>query len=165
MQPYDFPRASLFVHLGADWIHFCVKLKRLTFAFCPVHIVAPEFICCCWSWSPLPLSLCMKQQSKIFPWQRIRQETPSPLLPSPPLPPQLSAQTLLPKREREGGGGERECVYFSASGLVAAPLWLDGELLLCGEAKKQKGRIEGSIITLIALIKSVLKGISMFTPF
>ncbi len=113
MQPYDFPRASLFVHLGADWIHFCVKLKRLTFAFCPVHIVAPEFICCCWSWSPLPLSLCMKQQSKIFPWQRIRQETPSPLLPSPPLPPQLSAQTLLPKREREREGGERVCLLFS----------------------------------------------------
>lgn len=123
------------------------------------HSCASAFrcVCCCWSWSPL--SLCMKQQSKVFPWQRIRQETPSPLLPSPPLPPQLSAQTLLPKRERE-------CVYFSASGLVAAPLWLDRELLLCREAKKQKrreGSNEGSIITLIALIISVLRGIS--TPF
>lgn len=47
-----------------------------------------------------------------------------------PLPshPQLSAEILLHRREGGGGG-----VYFGASDAVAAPLWLDRELLMSKE--------------------------------
>lgn len=51
-----------------------------------------------------------------------------------PLPshPQLSAEILLHRREGEVGGGG-VCVYFRASDAVAAPLWLDRELLMSKE--------------------------------
>lgn len=55
-----------------------------------------------------------------------------------PLPshPQLSAEILLHRREGEVGGGGvggGVCVYFRASDAVAAPLWLDRELLMSKE--------------------------------
>lgn len=102
----------------SSWFSWLLdKIKTIYLCFPPIHIVAPEV-------SGVPvvagaedLALCLKQQSKVFPWQRISLEPLSSPLLSPP------TSTL-------------ECI-LAASGSVAAPLWLEKELFLYGKAEEQ----------------------------
>lgn len=85
-----------------------VKWNKRTFAFCPIHIVAPEFFLACLQFLWLKSSLSVWNSSVKSSHDKGSDWSPSPS-PCSPLPPQPWS------------------AYIAASGWVAAPLWLDGE--------------------------------------